>query len=64
RQTLFSGEYLKIQKSQLIRNTLCMNQLADFVIFNECPSSNFIRLTDDPPPPIFQYQSKVLQIIV
>ena len=24
-QTLFSGEYLKIQKSQLIRNTLCMN---------------------------------------
>ena len=37
RQTLFSGEYLKIQKSQLIRNTLCMNQLADFVIFNECP---------------------------
>ena len=25
RQTLFSGEYLKIQKSQLIRNTLCMN---------------------------------------
>ena len=27
-------------------------------------SSNFIRLTDDPPPPIFQYQSKVLQIIV
>ena len=25
RQTLFSGEYQKMQKSQLIRNTLCMN---------------------------------------
>ncbi len=27
-QTLFVRKYLKIQKSQLIRNTLCMNQLA------------------------------------
>ena len=24
-QTLFAGEYLKIQKKQLIRNILCMN---------------------------------------
>ena len=36
-QTLFAGEYLKIQKSQLIRNILCMNYLADFIVFTECP---------------------------
>lgn len=29
--------YPKDTKSQLIRNTLCMNWLADFIIFNECP---------------------------
>ena len=36
-QTLFAGEYLKIQKSQLIRNILCMNYLANFIVFTECP---------------------------
>lgn len=32
------GEYLKIQKSQLTHNTLYMNQLANFILFNECPT--------------------------
>ena len=34
--TLIFGEYLKIRKSQPIRNNLCMNQLAIFILFTEC----------------------------
>ncbi len=33
----FQYPYLKIQKNQLIRNALCMNQLADFMVFTEYP---------------------------
>ena len=37
RQTLFSGEYLKDRENQLIHNTLYMNQLANIIVFTECP---------------------------
>lgn len=31
------GGILKDTKNQLIRNALCMNQLAFFILFTECP---------------------------